>query len=102
MHRSVTTRLRRVFGLLTLLLAVGLVTLATPISKARAQDGDDKAAETAKAPSVGEPTGPAPSMLKHLVKSAGWTFGIIILAISISLVALIVLLAMDLRMNSAI
>ena len=41
-------------------------------------------------------------MLKHVVKSAGWTFGIIILAISISLVALIVLLAMDLRMDAAI
>jgi biopolymer transport protein ExbB len=42
------------------------------------------------------------SMFMHIVKSAGWVFGPMILVISVALVALIVLLAMDLRMGGAI
>src|SRR5437899_1928178 len=46
--------------------------------------------------------GPAPevkeNLFKHIIRSAGWFFGPIILLISIGLVALIVLLTMDLRM----
>lgn len=42
------------------------------------------------------------SMFIHLLKSLGLVFGIIILALSIVLIALIVLLAMDLRMGGAI
>jgi biopolymer transport protein ExbB len=44
----------------------------------------------------------APSFLTHMVKSAGPIFGPLILIVSIALVALIVLLAMDLRMVVAI
>lgn len=40
--------------------------------------------------------------LVHLVESLGWIFGPILLAVSVALVALIVLLALDLRMISAI
>ena len=38
------------------------------------------------------------NLFKHIIKSAGWFFGPVILLISIGLVALIVLLTMDLRM----
>jgi biopolymer transport protein ExbB len=48
-----------------------------------------------------EAQGP-PNLFKHIVKSAGIVFGPLILMISIGLVALIVLLAMDLRMIVAI
>ena len=40
--------------------------------------------------------------LVHLVESLGWIFGPMLLAVSVALVALIVLLALDLRMISAI
>jgi biopolymer transport protein ExbB len=49
---------------------------------------------------------PAPvareNLFSHIIKSAGWFFGPIILLISIGLVALIVLLTMDLRMATCI
>src|SRR4051794_13203334 len=43
-----------------------------------------------------------PNLLEHIVKSAGWVFGPLLLLVSIALVTLIVILAMDLRMNVAI
>jgi biopolymer transport protein ExbB len=47
-------------------------------------------------------SGPEPSLFKHIVTSAGYVFGPMLLLISIGLVALIVLLAMDLRLGNAI
>ena len=41
-------------------------------------------------------------LFQHILWSLGWVFGPILAAVSISLVALVVLLAMDLRMDSAI
>jgi biopolymer transport protein ExbB len=43
-----------------------------------------------------------PKLIVHIIESAGWVFGPILLAVSICLCALIVLLAMDLRMAVAI
>ena len=69
----------------------------TPV--ARAQDAGDEA----KADQTPEkPAGRPESLFMHMVKSVGPVFGIMFLVISISLVALIVLLAMDLRMGMAI
>ena len=69
----------------------------TPV--ARAQDAGDEA----KADQTQEkPAGRPESLFMHMVKSVGPVFGIMFLVISISLVALIVLLAMDLRMGMAI
>jgi biopolymer transport protein ExbB len=42
------------------------------------------------------------SLFKHIVTSAGYVFGPLLLIISIGLVALVVLLAMDLRLGNAI
>jgi biopolymer transport protein ExbB len=68
--------------------AAGLLpATATPVL---AQDGD-KTEETA-----------SQDMFSHIIKSAGIVFGPILLLVSIGLVTLIVLLAMDLRMGHSI
>jgi biopolymer transport protein ExbB len=66
------------------------------VQTARAQDDEAKADAA--------PTEPQqqPSLIKHIIKSAGWVFGPMLLVMSIVLVALIVLLAMDLRLSVAI
>jgi biopolymer transport protein ExbB len=43
-----------------------------------------------------------PNLLVHIIESAGWFFGPLLLLVSIGLVTLIVLLAMDLRMGVAV
>jgi biopolymer transport protein ExbB len=43
-----------------------------------------------------------PNILVHIIQSAGWFFGPLLLLVSICLVTLIVLLAMDLRMSAAV
>jgi biopolymer transport protein ExbB len=45
---------------------------------------------------------PSPDMFTHIIKSAGIFFGPMLLLVSIALVTLIVLLAMDLRMGHAV
>ena len=57
------------------------------------------------APAESAPTGAAPkkkNIIVHMIESVGWVFGPMILAISVGLVALIVLLFLDLRMSAAI
>lgn len=70
---------------------------------ARAQDepaaAEEKPKEDANADAA--KSGP-PNLFWHIVKSAGVVFGPMLLLVSIGLVALIVLLAMDLRMSVAI
>jgi biopolymer transport protein ExbB len=70
---------------------------------APAGGGDAPAAGGGDANAAGQPA-PAgrPNLFWHIVKSAGIIFGPLLLLISIGLVALIVLLAMDLRMGVAI
>src|SRR5262245_41749214 len=41
-------------------------------------------------------------MIKHIIKSLGWVFGPMLIFVSVTLIAIIVLLAMDLRMGAAI
>jgi biopolymer transport protein ExbB len=78
------------------LIALVLVVLLTSGQPARAQEeGNADNVPTAAPPE-------APNFLMHMIKSAGPVFGPIILVISLGLVALIVLLAMDLRLNVAI
>jgi biopolymer transport protein ExbB len=50
----------------------------------------------------GEAVQPQPRLFTHIIRSAGPVFGLILLTVSIALVALIVLLAMDLRPTVAI
>jgi biopolymer transport protein ExbB len=75
-----------------------------PVRPAQAQSeaGQPGAADSGGAP-AGEPTAsPPPNLFKHIVNSAGPFFGAMLFLISLALVALIVLLAMDLRMPIAI
>jgi biopolymer transport protein ExbB len=77
---------------------------------ARAQEPEkDKAPEAKKEePKKAEEPASTPldsgkqNLFMHIVKSAGWIFGPILLVVSVMLVALIVLLAMDLRMGNAV
>jgi biopolymer transport protein ExbB len=67
---------------------------------AHAQDADNGEAKQVE-PTEKPATRPQ-SLFMHMIQSVGPVFGILFLLISISLVALIVLLAMDLRMGMAI
>ncbi len=68
---------------------------------ARAQDGDKKE-EPKKEEKKDEPKEGQPNLVMHTLKSLGLFFGVLMLLISIALVAMIVLLAMDLRFGVAI
>jgi len=72
------------------LTGAALIVLACFPELASAQDGE------APAPA------PAKNKLVHLVESLGWIFGPVLLSVSVALVALVVLLALDLRMSAAI
>jgi biopolymer transport protein ExbB len=86
-------RLRWVSAVLSgFLLALVLGVVAATPQAARAQD-EQKTEEPSKEP---------PSLPEHLIKSAGWFFGPVLGLVSICLVTLIVLLAMDLRTAVAI
>jgi biopolymer transport protein ExbB len=73
--------------------------LALAEGRARAQnDGQPEQAPAAQAPAAAA----QPRLLTHIIRSAGPFFGPLLLFVSIGLVALIVLLAMDLRLPMAI
>src|SRR5207253_383759 len=84
------------------LLALFVLTAAPALTPlAHAQDEGAGAAKDVGA--AGPPTvGKKPSLFIHIIHSAGWVFGPVILIISVGLVALIVLLSMDLRMGTSI
>src|SRR4051812_22935861 len=97
------TRPRLFAWIAGLFLAAFVLGPAAPTFLPAARAQDEKKDEK-KEPEAAAPSGDAksPSILMHMVKSAGIFFGPLLLAISIALVALIVLLAMDLRLSSAI
>jgi biopolymer transport protein ExbB len=78
-------RVRQFAGLL--MFAVFWLVIARPIM---AQDLGDGLTEG------------GPNFLQHFLRSIGWTFGAVFVALSICLVALIVMLALDLRLSVAI
>src|SRR5262249_3753892 len=65
--------------------------------EARAQEGEGAAPAAGGAPKAEQP-----SLIKHIIVSAGPLFGGLLFVISIALVTVVVLLFMDLRMGSAI
>jgi biopolymer transport protein ExbB len=90
--------------LLGCLLAALLGALFSPAAPTvRAQDNppgeEAKPAEKAEAPAAASK---GPNILTHMLVSVGWVFGFVLLFVSICLVALIVLLAMELRMGASI
>src|SRR5579884_3907345 len=84
-----------------ILLGLGLFLFSPALPSAGAQDPPAEEAKGTPAPAATD-SGPSTNIVKHIVKSVGPVFGLILLVVSIALVALIVLLAMDLRMSSAI
>jgi len=85
-----------------LFLIASVLVLAIPLfmtqPAAHAQDGGG-GEPAARADEV---VAPSPNLFKHILRSAGFFFGSVMLGMSIALVAVIVLLAMDLRMTVAI
>jgi biopolymer transport protein ExbB len=72
----------------------------TTAPAARAQDGGDEAKQGEQ--NLDKPAARPETLFMHMIKSVGPVFGIMFLFISIAMVAMIVLLAMDLRMGMAI
>jgi biopolymer transport protein ExbB len=68
----------------------------------RAQDQQPAAAPAEPAPAESTPARPDEGLFWHIIKSAGPIFGPLLLFLSIALVALIVMLALDLRLSVAI
>jgi biopolymer transport protein ExbB len=71
---------------------------ATTVSTARAQ-GEEKAPEKKATTTEGEGD---QNMITHIIQSAGIFFGPLLALVSVALVALIVVLAMEMRMGAAI
>jgi biopolymer transport protein ExbB len=95
------SRSRLTTGILfCLLLLLGIGTMALTSSPARAQD-ENPPVEKPKAPDEKAPAEEA-NLFTHIIVSAGWFFGPLLFLVSIGLVTLIVLLAMDLRMGVAV
>jgi biopolymer transport protein ExbB len=89
---------RAVLAFPALFMALACI-LLQPDSRAFAQgDGQSPVGAEANEPAAAPP----PNLFKHIVNSAGPFFGGLLFLVSLGLVALIVLLAMDLRMPMAI
>ncbi|MSR30766.1 MAG: MotA/TolQ/ExbB proton channel family protein [Gemmataceae bacterium] len=87
------------------LLATGLFLILSAPGFSYQEKGEAPPVEKKDAPAdtKGAEAKPAStSLFIHIVKSAGWIFGPLLLIISIGLIALICLLAMELRMGTAI
>ncbi|MFO0881462.1 MAG: MotA/TolQ/ExbB proton channel family protein [Gemmataceae bacterium] len=88
-------------ALLLALFAVGSVDGLA--SRAAAQEpGEEAKEEKVAAPTTAKEARGFGEILRHILKSVGWLFGILLLAISITLVTLVVLLVMELRMDAAV
>lgn len=98
--RSIRTRLTALVGLCLLVVLAWLIALPSG-QPAYAQDpGADGAVAAPEGQKV--ELSKKTSLFWHLIHSLGWVFLPLFLVVSIALVALIVLLAMDLRMSVAI
>jgi biopolymer transport protein ExbB len=94
------TRLATI-GLMFLLVFVFFSFVAGP-PRAMAQDAPAEEKKDEKKDEKSSTASKTPNLFMHIVVSAGPVFGPLLLLVSIALVALIVLLAMDLRMGVAI
>jgi biopolymer transport protein ExbB len=88
---------KRRFALVGLLALLVLAASPPRWQECRSQDEPPAEMDSSRSELQG-----TPNLFKHIIVSAGPVFGLLLLAISIGLVALIVLLAMDLRLAVAI
>jgi biopolymer transport protein ExbB len=85
-------------------MALTLLGVAGPRGLMPTAQAQDAPAENKEAPApaaAAEPEGSG-GMIKHVLESLGWVFIILLGSVSISLIAIIVLLSMDLRMATAV
>jgi biopolymer transport protein ExbB len=81
-----------------MLLALAVVSVAGPaVSVAYAQPDSEEKKDTPPADEAHDV-----DLFTHILKSAGWFFGPVLFGVSVALVTLIVMLAMDLRMSVAV
>jgi biopolymer transport protein ExbB len=97
---TVPSRLRLALFFLASLALIGMFTLFAPTRTVQAQD-EPVAAEGGEA-ATGEEPPQTPNIVVHILRSTGIFFGLLLLLLSIALVALIVLLAMELRMGAVL
>jgi biopolymer transport protein ExbB len=86
--------------LLALLAVFAFASFDSLAPRAVAQDADD--AEKAAAPPAPKSGQSFGEILRHMLRSVGWLFGFVLLGVSITLVTLVVLLVMELRLDSAV
>lgn len=86
--------------LLALFAFFAFASLDSLAPRAVAQDADET--EKAAAPPATKTGHSFGEILRHMLKSVGWLFGFILLVVSITLVTLVVLLVMELRLDSAV
>lgn len=100
---AVAARSRIPLLLLLVLTLFCLVATPTLSSRAFGQEVEDaKEGEKAAAPPVAKSGHSFGEILRHMLRSVGWLFGIVLLAVSITLVTLVVLLVMELRLDAAV
>lgn len=92
---------RALLGALALMFLCGWI-LAHGPTPALAQEDPPVQKKEEPAPGGDGEKKAAPNLFTHIIVSAGWFFGPVLFLVSIGLVTLIVLLAMDLRMGVAV
>jgi biopolymer transport protein ExbB len=93
--------LKVAFGLILGLWLFGFAWLSLGSSMARAGQDDPATAEAGQDGGKTD-SAPRPNLIRHIIASAGLFFGPLLFLVSVGLVAIIVLLAMDLRLGIAI
>ncbi len=86
-------------GCLAVFFVVGSVKELAPAAHAQAEG---EGAGSGDSGSAAKPEAKKPNLFRHILESVGIFFGIILLFVSIALVAIIVLLAMELRLGNAV
>ena len=99
--RTQASRLRWAFALILGLWLVGLTWLSVGGSSARAGQDDPPSADAGQDGGKAD-SGSRPNLIRHIIASAGLFFGPLLFLVSVGLVAIIVLLALDLRLGIAI
>jgi len=90
------------FAIVCAIFVFGGIDEFTPRAASQEPGAEEPKEEKAVAPKAAQPGHPIGEIVRHILKSVGWLFGLVLLVISISLVTLVVLLIMELRLDAAI
>lgn len=92
----------RFFTVLALIAGIGYAGVSEAMAIQEPEAPAEKKEEPAGDAKGGETKAASTSLFMHIIKSAGWIFGPMLLLISIGLIALVCLLTMELRMTVAV